>query len=54
MTYDLVDELLDRFGYSDLFANVVVHNAAEEIVKLRNRVRDLEAEVSRLERLSYG
>ena len=54
MTYDLVDELLDRFGYNDLFANVVVHNAAEEIIRLRNRVRDLEAEVSRLERLSYG
>lgn len=54
MTYDLVDELLDRFGYDDLFANVIVHQAAEEIVKLRSRVRDLEAEVSRLERISYG
>ena len=54
MTFDLIDELLDRFGYSDLFANEVVHRAAEEIVELRRRVKELESEVSRLERLAYG
>ena len=54
MTYDLVDELIDRFGYSDLFANEIVHRAAEELVNLRSRVRELEAEIARLERLSYG
>lgn len=52
--YDITDELLDRFGYEDLFANEIVHRAAEEIVNLRARVRELEAEVSRLERLTYG
>jgi polyhydroxyalkanoate synthesis regulator phasin len=52
--YDITDELLDKFGYKDLFANEIVHRAAEEIVELRRRVRELEAEVARLERLSYG
>jgi len=52
--YDITDELLDKFGYTDLFANEIVHRAAEEIVELRRRVRELEAEVARLERLSYG
>lgn len=51
---DITDELLDKFGYQDLFANEIVHRAAEEIVTLRRRVRELEAEVARLERLSYG
>ena len=35
-------------------ADEIVHRAAEEIVNLRSRVRDLEAEIARLERLSYG
>ena len=52
--YDITDELLDKFGYQDLFANEIVHRAAEEIINLRSRVRELEAEVARLERLSYG
>jgi hypothetical protein len=52
--YDITEELLDKFGYKDLFANEVVHRAAEEIVELRRRVKELESEVSRLERLAYG
>lgn len=51
---DITEELLDRFGYQDLFANEIVHRAAEEIVELRRRVKELESEVSRLERLAYG
>lgn len=50
----LVEELIDKFGYTDLFANEIVHRAAEEIVRLRNKVQELETEIARLERASYG
>lgn len=48
---DLVQELINCFGYEDLFSNSLIHRAAEEIVALRARVTDLQAEVARLERL---
>lgn len=47
---DLVDELIDSFGYTNLIANEIIHRAAEEIVNLRSRVRELEEEVARLEK----
>ena len=50
---DLVQELINHFGYEDLFSNSLVHRAAEEIVSLRERVKELQAEVTRLERLQW-
>lgn len=51
---DIVDELLDKFAYTDLFANKVVHDAADEITRLREQVKHLETEVERLSRIAYG
>lgn len=50
----LIEELIDKFGYQDLEANALIHRAAEELVFLRNKVKELETEISRLERLAYG
>lgn len=50
MTPDLIDELIDNFGYTNLIANEIIHRAAEEIVNLRSRVQELEEEVNRLKK----
>jgi hypothetical protein len=47
---DIVDQLKSSYR-SDLFYNLF-DRAANEIVKLRDRIQHLESEVARLERLA--
>ncbi len=49
---DIVDQLKSSYR-SDLFYNLF-DKAANEIVKLRDRIQHLESENARLERLSNG
>lgn len=49
---DIIDELIDQFAYADLFSNHLAHKAVDEILSLRERIADLEAEVKRLETLA--
>lgn len=48
---DITETLINQFGYNDLWSNYIVHEAVDEIKNLRQKVSDLEAEVSRLEKL---
>lgn len=50
----LIEELIDKFGYQDLEANALIHTVAEELVALRNKVQELEQEVERLKKGTFG
>lgn len=53
MTDPLLDEFIDKFAYTDLFSNELANRVAEEIITLRNKVTELEDEITQLKKVAY-